>query len=889
MTLTSGSRLGSYEIAERIGAGGMGEVYRATDTTLGRQVALKILPEAVAQDEERLARFDREAKILATLSHPNIAVIYGVERSTATRALVMELVAGPTLADRIALGPIPVDETIAIATQIAAGVEAAHRAGVIHRDLKPANIKLRDDGIVKVLDFGLAKTLDSGSGATASASMSPTITSPALTVAGVILGTAAYMAPEQARGRRADHRADIWAFGCVLFEMLTAKRPFAAEGDTVSDTVAAVLKSEPEWRALPPDTPSGIRRLLRRCLAKDPRERLHDIADARLELRDAQGPDSEQPLARQATARWPLAMAAVAVVGAVVAAVLLQDNPEPSRAIPVFRAVILPPAPSQAGAGDSAPVAPRLARGLALSPDGDHLVFVAPGPDGNTLLWIRRLDSVSAQPLAGTEGAVSPFWSPDGRRLAFVTGRSLKRIDVSGGRAGTLAEDVEPFSTGSWNREDVILFVRREQIFRISGSGGAEQAVTRAEGSVRHIAPFFLPDGRRFLYSEAAPGGSVGRVIYVGSLDSAEPKKVRDGGSMPAYANGHLLFVEDNALMAQPFDVARLVVRGDATPLGDQIQVGGGPQSSGTFAVSSSGVIAYRDGTNSKSTLAWFDQNGSPQGTISEARGFGYAQLAPDGRHLAVSIREDYSRNRDLWVYDTTRGSRTRLTDEDSDEFSPVWSPDGTQIVYTTARPNDRDLNLYVHNWGTDGDRRLMNRDGIEIPTSWSSDGRFILFQSQSPNADIFIVSVADLKVEPFATSRFSEIGARFSPDGRWIAYASDETGRQEVYVAPTGRVGARTVVSTDGGFAPRWRRDGKELFYVRNDDTLMAVPVHAGAATVDVGSPRRLFQSVFQSRLIAPFDVASDGRLVVTRDVVDPTPPAITLIINWPAGLKKP
>jgi eukaryotic-like serine/threonine-protein kinase len=341
--------------------------------------------------------------------------------------------------------------------------------------------------------------------------------------------------------------------------------------------------------------------------------------------------------------------------------------------------------------------------------------------------------------------------------------------------------------------------------------------------------------------------------------------------------------------MAQPFDLGRLEVTGDATPLGDQVQVGGGPQSSGTFAVSASGLIAYQDGTNSKSTLAWFDAGGRPQGTISEARGFSYAQLSPDGRHLAVSIREDFSRNRDLWVYDTARGSRTRLTDEDSDEFSPVWSPDGTQIVYASIRPDDRNLNLYVRNWGSDGDRRMMDRDGVEIPTSWSSDGRFILFQSQSPNADIFMLSVPDLKVEPFVTSRFSEIGARFSPDGRWIAYASDETGRQEVYVAPTGRAGARKVVSPDGGFAPRWRRDGKELLYIRNDDTLMAVPIHAGAATVDLGPPRRLFQSTFQSRLITPFDVASDGRLLVVRDVNDPTPPAITLIINWPAGLKKP
>jgi dipeptidyl aminopeptidase/acylaminoacyl peptidase len=404
---------------------------------------------------------------------------------------------------------------------------------------------------------------------------------------------------------------------------------------------------------------------------------------------------------------------------------------------------------------------------------------------------------------------------------------------------------------------------------------------------MRSLAPFFLPDGRRFLYSLAVPAGILSHGIYAGSLDSQAPKRVRDGGSMPAYANGHLLFVENNALMAQPFDVARLEVTGDAVPLGDQVQIGGGPQSSGTIAVSSSGVIAYQDGTNSKASLLWFDEDGRPQGTLSEPRGFGYPQLSPNGRQLAISIREDFTRNRDVWVYDTTRGSRTRVTDQDSDDFSPVWSPDGKQIIYTA--PRDGDLNLYVHDFAAGGtDRRLLDRDGVEIPTSWSTDGQFILFQSQSPNADIFMLSMRDLKVEPFANSRFSEIAAKFSPDGRWIAYVSDETGLQEVYVAPVGRAAAKTVVSTDGGFGPRWRHDGKELFYIREDGTLMAVPIHVSAATVTAGQPRRLFQSTFTTRLQTPFDVTSDGRLLVMADVDDPMPQAITLIINWPASLRK-
>jgi Tol biopolymer transport system component len=591
---------------------------------------------------------------------------------------------------------------------------------------------------------------------------------------------------------------------------------------------------------------------------------------------------------------WLLAVGAVVVAAAVLAgSPFLRNSPPSVGSAAVYRAVILPPAVVTTDAATvQRAAAPRFGRGLAISPDGQRLAFVAPDADGRSLLWIRRLDGLSAQPLAGTEGALSPFWSPDGRRIGFVAGGSLKRIDAAGGQAVSLADGVDSFNLGSWNRDDVILFTRRDGIFRVAAAGGDERQVTKSDGSIRHISPFFLPDGKRFLFSGSVLAGIIGRTIYAGSLDSPEPKKIRDGGSIPMYANGHLLFIEDNALMAQPFDLERLDVTGEGVRIGDEILLGGAPGSAGLFAVSA-GVIAYQSGVNNRATFVWLDQRGRQQGAPSETRAFGYPQLSPDGRHLAITLREDHDRNRDLWVFDTVRGSRTRVTDNPSDDFAPVWSPDSTQIVYTAMRrtEGDNDLNLYVRNWGTDGsDRRLLVRPGIEIPSSWSADGRFILFQTQSPNADILMLSISDLKVTPFATSRFGETAAKFSPDGGLVAYVSDETGRAEVYVAPVSGAAGRVAVSTEGGAAPRWRNDGKDLFYIRSDDTLMAVSIRASATAIDVGTARALFQTSFQGLGLttAAYDVTADGRFLVLRDVDEPLPAAITLVINWPAALRK-
>jgi eukaryotic-like serine/threonine-protein kinase len=893
MALAAGARLGPYEVLAPLGAGGMGEVYRARDTKLGRDVALKVLPESFIADPDRVGRFEREAKTLASLNHPNIGGIHGLQEASGVTALVLELVEGPTLADRIAQGPIPVDEVLPIAKQIADALEAAHEQGIIHRDLKPANIKVRPDGTVKVLDFGLAKAMEPAGASSGSVSISPTITSPVMTAAGVLLGTAAYMSPEQGRGRLVDRRADVWAFGCVLYEMLTGRRAF--EGEDIAETLGAIIHKEPEWSALPIDTPPVVAGLLQRCLVKDPKRRLRDIGDARIEIETAlhTPPTVDAARARSAPpvrswgalAGW-LVAAALALVCAVLTVFLARSASRPDTTDGVYRSLILAPQ------GDSNVAAPvRLGRGIALSPDGRRLAFVATGRDGRIVLWVRHLDALTAQPIAGTDGASSPFWSPDGRYVAFVADRKLKRVDASGGPVLSLSDGANPYSTGTWNRDDIILFAADGGILRMPAAGGqASPVISSDQIGSGYVGPFFLRDGRRFLYSATAPGGTLGRSIYVGAIDSNEQKKLRDGGSLPMYANGFLIFVQDDALMAQRFDPDRLELTGEAVPLTDEVQIGGGPAGSASYAVAGSGVLAYQRSVNPKSMLVWLDSNGKQLGILSEPKGFGYLQLSPHERSVVVSVREDTSRARDIWLYEIARAARTRLTDHPSDDFAAVSSPQADRLVFASSR--GRGLNLYEKaSTGLGGEKLLLDRDGNEIPTSWSGDGRFILFQTESPGADIWVLSLADSKVFPFATTRFGETSAQFSPDGRWIAYASDETGRQEVYVAPFQRPGAHVLISTDGGDAPRWGHDGKELFYIRRDNTLVAATVRSTATSIEVIAARPLFQTQFRSSIVPgsatmPYAVTSDGRFLVSRVVDDPTQPAITLVVNWPASV---
>jgi serine/threonine protein kinase len=854
----------------------MGEVYRATDTNLGRQVAIKVLPDTFAHHPERLARFEREAKTLAALNHPNIAAIYGLERSDGITALVMELVEGPTLADRIAHGPIPLDEALSIARQIAEGVEAAHEQGIIHRDLKPTNVKVRPDGAVKVLDFGLAKALGPAGAMSPSASQSPTVTSPAMmTGVGVLLGTAAYMSPEQAKGRPTDRRSDIWAFGCVLYEMLTGRSAFGG-GDTVSDAIAAILGRDPEWNTLPGSTPQRVRDLLRRCLCKDPKRRLHDIADARIEIEEAQRePQGDAPALQSAFRRRErvVLFAALSLLTLIAAGMgVLALRPPPPA--PEMRLEInTPPTTDPAS--------------LAISPDGNKIVYVATS-EGRSRLWLRSLESVSARPLAGTEDAHLPFWSPDSRSVGFFADINLKRIDISGGSAQTLAT-VGFHTGGAWSRDGVILFGSgpRSQILRVPATGGEATPVTRVETPQQqlHGFPNFLPDGRHFLYH--VWGSPEARGVYVGQLDESRALRLLDADLPAVYASsGHLLFVRQGMLNAQLFDPVGLALTGDPFPVAERITVASGI-SNAPLSVSAAGPLVYRSGSAVQQQFVWFDRSGK---RIEEVGGpdslgaEGTSSLSPDGRRVALTRSVDG--NPDVWLLELGRNVPSRFTTDAAADLLPIWSPDGTRIVFSSNRKGAFDL-YEKPAAGAESERPLLTAQAAAFASDWSLDGRFLLYNSIGTNSDSDIWALPrEGKEEPFPVvqTNFLEGFARFSPDGKWIAYDSNQSGRVEVYVQPFPGPGAPLLISTNGGAQARWRRDGKELFYMALDNRLMAVPITLAATGAAVEAPVPLFPV----RMIGPvqgdtkYMVASDGQRFLMDTVREEATSPITVILNW-------
>jgi Tol biopolymer transport system component/predicted Ser/Thr protein kinase len=884
MSLAPGTRVGPYEILAPLGAGGMGEVYRARDTKLKREVALKVLPDFFAGDPERMARFQREAEVLAALNHPNIAQIYGVE----DRALVMELVPGESLK-----GPLPLETALNYAKQIADALEAAHEKNIIHRDLKPANIMITPAGVVKVLDFGLAAVAQSSD-------PSNPVNSPTLTIsptrAGMILGTAAYMSPEQARGKPVDKRADIWAFGVVLYETLTGQRLF--EGETVSDTLAHVLTKQPDWERVP----AQVRRLLQACLQKDPKQRLQAIGDWKLMLADEQQLQITAPSrSRHGIAGW-VAAGVVTVALAGLAFVHFREKP-PAAELSRFQI------PMPANLNFPGPTA-----AAEVSPDGRKLAFPAAGADGKPHLWIRSFDSLDARLLPGTELANVPapfLWSYDSRFIAFLSSdRKLKKVDISGGPAQTLCDAAGVWG-GSWSPDGTILYGGFQgAVMRVSAAGGTPTALTgldRARAERGHLSPKLLPDGRHFLYfrQSTTPGASG---IYVGSIDakpseqSTKPLLVNEG--FPEYYvpspdsdTGYLLFYREGTVLAQPFNPNKLELSGDPVPIAEPV---GSASGSGFFSASANGVLTYVEGNGGagNTQLTWFNREGKTLGTVGDSGIFSTSALSPDGKLAAVSRLDAQYRSSDLWLLDLMRaGAATRFTFDASIVGDPVFSPDGSRIVFLSNRDGPGNLYQKLTN-GAKNEEPLLKSTEAKFPTSWSGDGRFLLYAVRTAKAKgaIWILPMEGSKKEPmpFQVTEFSETFARFSPDGRWIAYDSDESGRGEVYVrefllGSDGKPEAtgKHQISTGGGTIPQWREDGKELFYMSLDRASMM----SAEITTQPGFQSLPGKMLFQLpvALGAPPAVSGDGkRFLVATPVAQSGPQQFTVVQNWQAGLKK-
>jgi serine/threonine-protein kinase len=886
MALSSGTRLGPYEVVGLLGEGGMGAVYRARDTRLHRDVAIKVLPDAFAHDAERLARFQREAQTLAALNHPNIAHIHGLEEAPGIRALVMELVDGDDLSARIARGPIPIDEALPIARQIADALEAAHEQGIIHRDLKPANIKVRPDGTVKVLDFGLAKAL--GGAAEPEGPALQTLTSPAMTMRGVILGTAAYMSPEQAKGKVVDRRGDIWAFGVVLFEMLSGRRAF--EGETISDVLAKVIEREPDWSTLPAATPPRLRTLLRRCVKKDPKARLRDIGEARVqieELLSGAPEDAGVPAIPQARSLWRRALpwASTGALAAGLAAVLVLWAPWRNAS---------PPAPLRLSAELGADVSLTVGIGdaLSLSPDGAVVAFVAQkGAGGSSQLYVRRLTQLQATALSGTDDAQSPFFSPDGQWIAFFAGGKVKKIAATGGAVFTLCD--APFGRGgAWSEDGTIVFQPNippagRRLMRVSSAGGTPEPLTSlAEGEVSQRWPQVLPGGKAVLFTsgDAAGRGYDDATLVVQALPTGARTVVQRGGYHGRYLpsglgsperagreGGHLVYMHAGTLFAAPFDLDRLAVTGPPVPALEGVRsdaVTGAAQ----FAVSASGTVVYLPGQSGSGAgpIHWMDHEGKTTPLRATPANWFNLLFAPDGRRLALQINAGSAN--DIWVYEWARDTLTRLTFDPARDEKPVWTPDGRRLVFASARADKSTLNLYGQRAdGTGEAQRLTESRHPQLPASWHPSGTFLAFEEVNPAAswDLMILPMEGDeasgrkpgKPTVFLNSPFEEREPMFSPDGRWLAYVSIESGRPEVYVRPFPGPGGKWQISTGGGNSPTWSRTTRELFYGTLNGQIMVAPYAGEGDSFRAEKPRLWSEGRFVTR--GPnrmFDLHPDG-----------------------------
>ena len=866
MPLHVGSKIGPYEVTAPLGSGGMGVVYRAHDTQLGRDVAIKSLPEDFADDPDRLSRFQREAQVLASLNHRNIAQIYGFEETNRTRCIVMELVEGETLAGRLNGGPISTSEALQIAIQIAEGLEAAHDRGIVHRDLKPANIKITPDGEVKVLDFGLAKPMATENAA--ATSRSPTMVSG--TLPGVILGTAAYMSPEQAKGRAADVRSDIWAFGCVLFEMLAGRAVF--EGETTVEILGAILRADPDWSRLPATTPAAVIAVLKRSLQRDRKNRMRDIADARFQLQDVlNDPEGGKtaalmpPAAKHRERLFWLATMTFSIAVTAIATWVLRPR---QAGVPETRLQIVTPTANDLTA-------------FAVSPDGRKIVFQA-AQEGKSQLWLRQLELEAPRQLPGTENGYGPFWSPDGQSIGFSADNKLKRLDIAGGAPQVLT-DASGSCGGAWNDAGIILFSDNcaGPLYRIPAAGGMPVEATRLESrQVGHRFPHFLPDGRRFLFFVLGPPDIRG--IYAGSLDSKESRRLFDADSGAVFAPpDDALFARQGALLAQRLDMEKIAAIGDAFSVAAQIAVNVTTAGNGALSASKNGVLAYRAG-GAKRQLTWLDRSGR-QAAVGQTDTAELAdvRLSPDGKYIALS--RIVNGNSDVWLIDTARNVLSRFTTDADYDGVPIWSPDSSRIMFSSRRRGHREL--YQKPVGSaEAETLLVDFDLGFAPDArdWSPDGRFILYENfgQKTGVDLMALPVTgDRKSFRVAQTGFDETDGRFSPDGRWIAFQSTVTGRSEIYVQPFPGPGGKVQVSVNGGTSPQWRHDGRELFYLGQNDQLMAtlIQLPANGKPPEIGAPAVLFATRPGSR----YEASSDGQRFLVNTLAEDAAP-ITVILNW-------
>jgi serine/threonine protein kinase/Tol biopolymer transport system component len=868
MAITTGSRIGPYEVTSQLGEGGMGVVFRARDTKLLRNVAIKVLPDHLADDPDRLSRLQREAQLLASLNHPNIAQIYGLEEVGGTGCIVMELVEGDTLSDRLAKGPLSVDEATTVAKQIAEGLAAAHERGVIHRDLKPANIKLTPDGTVKILDFGLAKVNQRSTQATQMSAMPTKVSG---SIEGLVVGTAAYMSPEQARGKEVDARTDIWAFGCVLYEMLTGKQAFA--GETFTDIVARVVTAAPDMNLMPAGVPAPLRLLLEVTLNKNQAQRLQHIADVRLFLDDklisSLVPAAAAPAAKPSRIGIPTVVLLVLFIGALIPAALY------------FRAPVLAPQPQMRF---EVALPPEATTNFSVSPNGQYLAYTS---SENGAIWVRSVASDTPQKLAGTENATGGGWSTDGLHVFFIQAGKLKKTNLASGAVQTLCDAKGRMTGLTSNRDGVILIGMNGTIMRTSDSGGEVKTQVQLDKDKKEqlaALPVFLPDGNHFLFAlvNAVPENSG---IFVGSLDSNSRTKLLPLGNRlngMAYAPQGYLVVSGAALTAQRFDLKQLSLQGEPIQLADAVD---------SFSVSDTGLLLFHKGAQNgqNQQLTWFSRSGEMTGKVSVPTVYGDVEVSPKGDRVAVDIVQ--SDGRDVWAIDIARNVPSRIT-FDGKNWSPSWSPDGNQLIFSSSR--DPLNHIYrKSSTGAGSDELMSPKDLYQIPVNWSSDGKYIVYSTLVPGngqnkVDTWVMeNFGERKTRPFLESKFDKAQARISPDSRFLAYATNDTGIYQIMVQTfPDPNGGKWQITADGGIEPKWRRDGRELYYLGLDGKMMAVQVKPDRT---FGTPSVLFQTPLPvGRDIATpryrrYDVAPDGRFLIAAPVANS---AVVAVVNWTSGL---